>query len=592
MGKSEYFRTRWETIRAVSRVARHAPLLRPGAPWNVARLLEVRGRKDGDRPAIRFEDQCFTWSEVDREVNRTARAFQELGIQQGDVVALLMDNRPEFLFAVTALNRLRAAAALINTNISGTALVHAIKIAEPVAILAGQEHHEKIEAVVPELEPLSKDHVFIQGEGGNNEPGGFRCFDEQLAHQGHENLHEVPKPHIDDLFGYIYTSGTTGLPKAAVVLNKRILNPGAMMGRGILALEPEDVVYITTPLYHSVGMYLGWGATLTSGACLALRRKFSASKFWDDVHTFGVTAFVYIGELCRYLLNQPEHPLERQHRLRIVGGNGLRPDIWEEFKQRFQIPLIREYYGATEGNNMSINLTGRPGMVGRLQMGSALIRCDAETGEPYRSADGRCERVKVGETGLFVAKINAAIPFDGYADKSATQKKILEHVFKQGDRYFDSGDLLVLHEDKWLSFADRVGDTFRWKGENVSTNEVAEILNGAPSVLETNVYGVQIPGTDGRAGMASVNCRPEFSIEEFARFSNANLASYQRPIFVRLQNEMRLTVTLKHQKVDYRREGYDPSRANDPLYLLDGDRYVELTGEIFTQIQEGKRKIR
>ena len=193
---------------------------------------------------------------------------------------------------------------------------------------------------------------------------------------------------------------------------------------------------------------------------------------------------MYIGELCRYLLNQPKHPLERQHRLRIVGGNGLRPDIWEEFQQRFQIPLIREYYGATEGNNMSVNLTGRPGMVGRLQMGSALIRCDAETGEPYRSADGRCERVKVGETGLFVAKINAAIPFDGYADKSATQKKILEHVFKQGDRYFDSGDLLVLHEDKWLSFADRVGDTFRWKGENVSTNEVAEILNGAPSVLE------------------------------------------------------------------------------------------------------------
>ncbi len=592
MARSEYWRTRWATLLTILRVAPHLSKLLPGSSWNIARLLEDQSRKRGDHPCILFEDRRYTWKEVHQEVNRTARAFQSIGVKQGDVVALLMDNRPEFLFAVTALNRLRAAGALINTNITGMALVHAIQIAKPCRILVGQEHQKKIEHIFPELDPLSNNDVLIQGEPGDQHASVFQSFDHRLANENGEDLSVVPKPDIDDLFGYIYTSGTTGLPKAAVVLNKRVLSPGAMIGRGILALKPNDVVYITTPLYHSVGMYLGWGSTLTTGACLALRRKFSATRFWDDVHRFGVTAFVYIGELCRYLLNQPEHPLEREHHIRVAGGNGLRPDIWERFQQRFQIPSIREYYGATEGNNMSINFTGRTGMVGRLQLGSTLLRCDVETGEPYRSPKGYCEPSKIGETGLFVAKIISAIPFDGYADKSESNKKILTDVFKKGDQFFNSGDLMVLHDDKWLSFADRVGDTFRWKGENVSTNEVAEILNNAPGVLETNVYGVEIPGADGRGGMASVHCSSEFSIETFGRFALENLASYQCPIFVRLQDQMSITVTLKHQKVGYRREGYDPSRVSDPLYVLDGTEYLELTAEIFRQIQNKEREIR
>jgi acyl-CoA synthetase (AMP-forming)/AMP-acid ligase II len=241
---------------------------------------------------------------------------------------------------------------------------------------------------------------------------------------------------------------------------------------------------------------------------------------------------------------------------------------------------------------MTINMTGRPGMIGRLMMGNKLIRCDLETGEPLRNATGRCEIVQEGETGLFVAPISKAIPFDGYADRAATQKKVLENVFKQGDRYFNSGDLMTLHDHGWVSFADRVGDTFRWKGENVSTNEVGEILNGAPGVLETNVYGVEVPGADGRAGMASVNCGADFSIEDFARFVLQNLPGYQRPIFVRVQDEMRITVTLKHQKVDYRREGFDPAKVEDPLYLLEGERYIPLDADVWASLQDGSRKIR
>jgi acyl-CoA synthetase (AMP-forming)/AMP-acid ligase II len=503
-----------------------------------------------------------------------------------------MDNRPEFLFAVTGLNRIGAAGALINTHITGAALAHAIRIAGPAALLVGQEHREKVAHVLPELEAPGKDRVYVQGEAGGVEPGGFQSFESYLEGQSGAKPDGLPRPDSNDSFGFIYTSGTTGLPKAAIIPNKRVLLPGTIFGRGILELGPEDVVYITTPLYHSVGMLIGWGATLASGAALALRRKFSASAFWDDVARFDATAFVYIGELCRYLVNQPEHEKERSHRLRVAAGNGLRPDIWRAFQERFGIPLIREYYGATEGNTMTINFTGRPGMIGRLMAGGRLLRCDAATGEPQRNGAGFCEAVGEGETGLFVAPITRALSFDGYADRAATQKKILCDVFRKGDRYFNTGDLLTLHEDGWLSFADRVGDTFRWKGENVSTNEVAEILNGAPGVLETNVYGVTVPGSEGRAGMASVHCGEGFSIDAFARYAIEHLPGYQRPRFVRVQSDMRITSTFKHQKVDYRKEGYDPGKVEDPLYLLDDDHYVPLDTAVFSALMDGTREIR
>jgi acyl-CoA synthetase (AMP-forming)/AMP-acid ligase II len=377
-----------------------------------------------------------------------------------------------------------------------------------------------------------------------------------------------------------------------LVRNQRILSSGTALGRGLFEMTPNDVVYITTPLYHSVGMFIGWCGSLTSGATLALRRKFSASRFWADVCRFDATIFIYIGELCRYLLNQSDHPDERRHRLRLAGGNGLRPDIWQAFQSRFGIPLIREFYGATEGNALAMNLAGKPSMVGRLMPGNYLLRCDPETGEPWRGPGGLCEALNSGGPGLLVGRISSASPFDGYVDREATNKKILEDVFRKGDRYFNTGDLLVLHEDRWLSFTDRVGDTFRWKGENVSTNEVAEILNGATGVLETNVYGVQVPGADGRVGMASVNHDERFSIEDFSAFVMRELPGYMRPYFVRLQNEMQITVTFKHQKVGYRREGFDPSKVSDSLYFLDSDHYIPLDADVFTSLQDGSREVR
>jgi len=239
-----------------------------------------------------------------------------------------------------------------------------------------------------------------------------------------------------------------------------------------------------------------------------------------------------------------------------------------------------------------MNMSGRPRMVGRLMTGQVLVRCDEETGELTRGANGFCETVEPGGTGLLLGRLSQVVAFDGYVDREATNKKIVTDVFKSGDRYFNSGDLLQLHEGRWLSFADRVGDTFRWKGENVSTAEVSSTLGEADGVLEANVYGVKIPHTEGRAGMAALQVGEDFDLGAFARFVAERLPRYQRPVFMRLlQTEMRVTGTFKHQKVDYRSEGFDPNAIADRLYLLDGEAYVPLDERTFAEIESGERSL-
>ena len=577
--------------RALARIAAKAPYFLPGRPWNPARLLEKRAAELPGVLGLAFEDRRYTWPEIDREVNRRAHALREQGVGEGDSVVLLMDNRPEFVFSLLGCSRLRAVPALINTNISGKALVHALDITKPVKAVIGSEHLDKVRAVLPELSALAEGDVLVDTDEGDPAPGDLPSFD-ALVELAPDTAARTSEPRVEDRACYIYTSGTTGLPKAAIVPNTRLLMAGSMFARGMFEAGPNDVIYVTLPLYHSNGMFAGVASSLLTGATLALRRKFSASRFWDDVRRFDATCFIYIGELCRYLLNQPEDPRDGEHRLKVIAGNGLRPDIWERFQSRFGIPLIREFYGATEGTTPVANFAGRPGMVGRLLPGQAVLRCDLETGELERSANGLCTRVRAGETGLLVTPINQTSKFDGYLDESASKKKVLEGLLKKGDRYFNTGDLLTLHAGGWLSFADRVGDTFRWKGENVSTNEVAEILNGAPGVQESNVFGVQVPGAEGRAGMACLNVGEGFSIEALADYVRENLPVYQRPYFVRVLEEMRITGTFKHQKVDYRREGYDPSKVSDPIYFLDGEKFVPVDTALYAGLQSGEVTLR
>lgn len=569
--------------RATLRVMRHLPVLLPGVRASAAGLLERNRTRHAERAAILFENRRYTWREYDARANQYARFFASRGVKTGDSVAVLLDNRPEYLFALLGLSKIGAAAACINTHVTGAALAHAVKLGKPRFALVGTEHAARFSETFAGAADAPA--VCLLSDGDPAAPG---AVDAAIAAESDAPVPtQAPKNTEPAMF--LYTSGTTGLPKAAVVTNQRFLAAAFVFGEVLHEATADDVIYSCLPLYHGSAQWGGMGASLTTGATLALRRKFSASSFWPDVVKFSATRCLYIGELCRYLLLQPEVPEERRHGLRSMTGNGLRKDVWVPFQERFRVPVIREFYGATEGNAPLANLEGRPGMIGRLGRGQALLRCDLETGAVVRDARGRGRRVeKAGETGLFVGRITRLRRFDGYVDTHATEEKILRDVFRRGDAWFNSGDLMTLHEDDWLSFADRVGDTFRWKGENVSTNEVAEVLNRADGVLESIVYGVNVPGAEGRAGMASLRVSERFDLDSFGEHVEKGLPSYARPLFLRIQNELRTTSTFKHQRVDYRGEGYDPSKVGDPLYALVGERYLRIDPDLHEKIVRGE----
>lgn len=614
-------------LSGVSRVAKDAHKVLPFARWSPSRLLHVNATRRADHVALAYEDERITWAEANARANQIAHALRRIGVVRGDVVALYMDNRPDFLLIETAINRIGATSALINTHLTGEPLVHAIRIAGCTRVIVGTEHLERVHEVRDHL-PFGATKRYGEALGRNEAQQGSttqRAGDSQRkgredangrfwftrAPEHRDTLPEtkdfsdlfavadtcpvtcppVSPPRATEPMAYIYTSGTTGLPKAALITNQRYMLGGIMFGRGMYEADPHDTVYVPLPLYHSSAQWGGWSTALLTGATLALRRKFSATHFWDDVDRFDATLMLYIGELCRYLLNQPEHPKERAHRVRMAAGNGLGRDIWEKFQHRFGVPYIREFYGATEGNAPLFNLDGKAGMVGRMRPGLALLKCDPQTGEPERDARGRCISAQQGETGLLVGHVNAISRFDGYADDKATRKKIIEGVFFKGDRWFNTGDLLTLHENGWLSFADRTGDTFRFKGENVSTGEVARLLNNIDGVLEANVYGVTVPSVDGRAGMAALRVSPDFDLDTFGAKVKSEMPGYMRPYFVRIEEDMQLTGTFKHRKVDYRSEGIDPSKVSAPLYIFSDDRFVPLTKEHYAALTDGRMRL-
>jgi fatty-acyl-CoA synthase len=391
---------------------------------------------------------------------------------------------------------------------------------------------------------------------------------------------------------YIFTSGTTGLPKAARITHTR----AQLYMRGFAAAtgaRPDDRIYCALPLYHATGGLCAFGAALLNGGEFILSRRFSASGFWDDVIQTQSTMFVYIGELCRYLANHPESPNERAHKIRLIFGNGLRPDVWDVMLDRFRVGGVLEFYGATEGNVSLFNFDGRRGAIGRVpgylrkKFNIRIVKFDVETETPVRGPNGCCIEAAPGEVGECIGHIasDARSNFTGYADKAATEKKILHDVFDKGDSWFRTGDLMRSDGDGYLYFVDRIGDTFRWKGENVATSEVSERLSAVPGVKEVNVYGVTIGELDGKAGMASLVVGPEFEIGGLAEYVDRELPAYARPIFVRLQPEIETTGTFKYRKMDLVQEGFDPAKIKDPLYFRDPSKgYIKLTKAVHAKI--------
>ncbi len=567
---------------------------RPGASFSVADAFEEVAARRPDREAIVFEDRVCSYGELDEEANRVARWAEDLGLRRGDVVALLMENRPEFVSHWLGLAKLGVVTALINTNLTGRPLAHSLTISGARHLILHAALGGPFAGAADEIEH----DLEVWASGGA--VAGAHDLDADLAGRSGRALPSSVRRGLssrDKLF-YIYTSGTTGLPKAANFSHQRVLATAAA-ATGLTDLRASDRMYITLPLYHSAGGVMALGSSLLSGATVVLARRFSASRFWEDCVRHDVTVFQYIGELCRYLLNAPPHRDERRHRIRLCVGNGLRPEVWEPFQDRFEIPRICEFYGATEGNVSFVNLDGKPGSIGRMPgwmrraAGVHLVRFDVDREDVVRGSDGFCVEAELGEPGEAIGRLTETVRFEGYSDERASEKKILRDVFTRGDAYFRTGDLLRRDANDYFYFVDRIGDTFRWKGENVSTGEVAEVVSACPGVREANVYGVGIPGADGRAGMAWMVVDEDFDLPGFAEEVQAQLPSYARPLFLRIGEALETTGTFKHRKVEAVAEGFDPSRISDALYFLDAKEgtYVPLDAALHDRIVAGEIRV-
>ncbi|MEM6850152.1 MAG: long-chain-acyl-CoA synthetase [Pseudomonadota bacterium] len=580
----------------------------PDAKISVASALEQSVDAHRNRPALLFHDNRLTYGDWDARANRYAHWALAQGLGAGDVVALAMQNRPEYLCAWFGLAKAGVAAALVNANLTGRALAHSLNAAGAKAVVAGEELAGPLAALAADGPDPSALWFAGDGEGAlkteaHDRPAGSNDLDAALAGQSAERPDPDVRASLEgrDVAFLIYTSGTTGLPKAARLSAARVLTIMRAFA-AIARSRPDDVVYSPLPLYHTVGGIMAPGIALTAGAAFATREHFSAHGFWTDCERYGATIFQYVGELCRYLVNSQPTEAERRHKLRVAIGNGLRPDVWETFESRFKIPQIREYYGSTEGNITIINYDGKPGAIGRVPpyaqpvFGLKLVKFDPKTEQPVRGPDGKCVECAIGEAGEAIGKIDtksARKRFDGYTDKESTEKKVLRGVFQEDDAWFRTGDLMRRDALGYFYFVDRIGDTFRWKGENVSTAEVSQALSSVDGVREINVYGVQAPGHNGRAGMAAVVSDEGFSLDALHAQAEAELPKYARPLFLRMQAELASTSTFKQVKGDLVKEGFDPNQIEDRLYFdhPEAKAYVPLTAELYQAIVTGDLRI-
>jgi fatty-acyl-CoA synthase len=561
-------------------------------------LIERLGGEFGAAPALISSEASMSYRQLGIRCNQYARWGIAQGLANGDVVSLLMGNCAEYLGIWLGLTRIGVIVALINSQLSGEVLAHSINIACPKALIVGADFAPRVAAIRAQLAPDLTCRV--PGSGAQD----FAALEPELAALSGETLGAAERapPAIDATALYIYTSGTTGLPKAAKVSHFRLMQWSHWFA-GMMDTQPEDRMFNCLPLYHSVGGVVAVFATLVSGGAVVIRPRFSASDFWRDVRDEGCTLFQYIGELCRYLVNSPHQGLETQHSLRLACGNGLRPEVWESFKNRFRIPRILEYYASTEGNFSLYNCEGQPGAIGRIppflanRLPVALLRFDIDTSEPRRNEAGYCELCATNEIGEAVGLMPGggarAGRFEGYADSEASERKVLRDVFKQGDFWYRTGDLMRRDERGFFYFVDRVGETYRWKGENVSTSEVLTALTSSRGVLEGVVYGVMVPGADGRAGAAALVVNSEFDLTAFRAEVAQRLPPYARPVFLRILSALEATGTFKPRKQELMQAGFNPSGAAGPLYFDDprSQRYEPVDTALFAAILSGRVRI-
>tara|TARA_R110001599_G_C12277382_1_gene663224 strand:- start:18962 stop:20725 length:1764 start_codon:yes stop_codon:yes gene_type:complete len=562
--------------------------------------VENTASKYPEETAVIFEGEQLSWRELNEYANRYVGALRGMGLKHGDTVSVLMENRIEYLATLIALNKMGATAALINTNLTGAPLIHCIGITNSSMCLFGEERFDAIKNVRkdPALASVSQ-YLFVPDARRIACPVWAADMAEESADEDYRNPPETGEVKLGDIALYIFTSGTTGLPKAAIMSNYRLLASAAVSSKVGLRCDVNDCIYLCLPIYHGTGLFLGVVAAFSTGASMFIRRRFSASNFLSEVREHGATCFIYIGELCRYLLNTPPQADDADNPMVTMMGNGLRPDVWHEFKDRFGIKRVSEFYGSSEGNVGFVNLLNKDCTVGATTMPVALVQYDVDADELVRDGKGHCIKVANGQPGLLLGKITPLTAFEGYTSKEATEKKILHNVFRRGDAWFNTGDLMKTVDVGFAmgmphyQFVDRVGDTFRWKSENVSTNEVGEIINGHPQIAFCNVYGVEIPKTDGRAGMAALALAEgirELDLASFSKHVMAQLPPYARPVFLRIQRELDTTGTFKLVKGVLRKQAYDLEQVEDDLYVMKpgSDEYAPLDQAFAKKLRAGK----
>ncbi|MGF6316540.1 long-chain-acyl-CoA synthetase [Pseudomonas frederiksbergensis] len=572
----------------------------PTQPCGLGWSFEQATLRNPEGPALLQGEVILTYAQVNQWANRIAHHLIAHGIGKGDVVAIFIENRPELLVTILAVAKVGAISALLNTSQTRDTLAHSLNLVAPVAIVVGEELVLVFNAVRERVSIDAARTWFVADQDTYRDPGsspeGFINLMTVSAQACSDNPVSSQQVFLDDPCFYIYTSGTTGLPKAGVFKHGRWMRSSASFGLIALDMQPQDVVYCTLPLYHATGLCVCWGSAISGASGFAIRRKFSASQFWSDVRKYRATTLGYVGELCRYLVDQPRSIDDSRHSVTKMIGNGLRPGAWSEFKTRFAVDHICELYAASDGNIGFTNILNFDNTIGFSLMAWELVAYDHDSGAPTRDTKGFMRKVAKGEQGLLLARIDDKAPLDGYTDPQKTAKVVLHDVFKKGDRYFHTGDLLRNIGFGHAQFVDRLGDTYRWKGENVSTTEVENILLQHPQIAEAVAYGVEIHNTNGRAGMAAITPAESLATLDFSEllaFARQQMPAYAVPLFLRVKVKMETTGTFKYQKTRLKDEAFDPNKTgDDPIYAwLPGTHtYVQVTQQVLADIQDGKHR--
>jgi fatty-acyl-CoA synthase len=562
-------------------------------------VIEERASQAGDSPALLSDGGSMTYRELDRRVNQYARWALEAGIAKGQVVCLLMNNQPEYLAIWLGITSVGGVVSLLNTNLPGLSLARCIEIVSAQHVIVSTELAARLAGAIAAMAGDRK--IWVHG-GEHDSHSRLESSVDRLP-GGPLDPKERRPPSVQDHALYIYTSGTTGMPKAVNVSHARIMQWSHWFA-GMMGARPADRMYNCLPMYHSVGGVLAPGAILAAGGALVMRERFSASHFWSDVVRWDCTMFQYIGELCRYLLHTASTTNETEHRIRLACGNGLAPEVWDKFKERFAIPRILEFYAATEGGVSLFNVQGKVGAIGHIpaylshRFAPALVTFDVEKGEPARNAEGFCVRCATNQPGEAIGRVsndreNFGNRFEGYTSEEASESRILRDVFEPGDRWVRTGDLMRKDDQGYFYFVDRIGDTFRWKGENVATSEVAAAICAFPGVKHANVYGVAIPKSEGRAGMAAIVSVGPLDLAGLRQHLASYLPIYARPLFVRIKSDVEVTGTLKYSKAELVHQGYDPGVSDEAVYFdnAESGSFTRLDQEIYERIQAGEVRL-